>query len=1146
MKDGRRVAQAALATLAAVTMLLLAPALASAAPAITLASPAEGSYTNDSTPSFAGATDDTLDPVTLTIHEGNAAGPIVETPLALLSAVSETWEASAETSLPDGQYTAVAEQTNGLLEIGSASVTFTVDTKAPLVTLGSMPVWTKDSTPTLAGTAGTTVGDETSVLVTLYKGSVVGGTVVESLSTPVTAAKWSYTAAALPDGTYTAQAVQEDAAGNVGKSSAVTFIVDTTAPIVSINSATSPSKNATPELTGAAGVQAGDRSSVVVTVYSGSSTAGSVVQTKTLAPSGSSWSYLLSKLADGTYTAQAVQEDEAGNVGKSSAVTFTIDTTAPVLAIVEAPAAHTKSSTPALAGTAGTAAGDQTTVLLTLYKGSVVGGTVVEAASRPVSAAKWSYTAAVLPDGTYTAQAVQEDAAGNVGKSSAVTFTVDTTAPIVSLNSLTSPSKNTMPELTGTAGVLAGDRASIMVTVYSGSSTAGSVVQTKTVTPGGSSWSYLVSKLADGTYTAQAVQEDEAGNVGKSSAVTFIVDTTAPIVSINSATSPSKNATPELTGTAGVQAGDKSSVAVTVYSGSSTAGSVVQTKAVSPSGSSWSYLVSKLADGTYTAQAVQEDAAGNVGKSSAVTFTVDTAAPVISINSVPSPGKNQTPDLTGTAGVQTGDKASVLVTVYAGSSTAGTEVQTKTVVPSGSSWSYPASKLADGTYTAQAVQEDAAGNVGKSAAVTFTIETDAPTVSIEPVVSPSRDTTPTLTGSAGTKPTDEGATLRIYAGKSVAGVALEELPIVIEISGHWSHKTLPLPDGEYTARITQEDAAKNLGEDTITFAIDTKPPLLTLTSPANDAVVESARPTFGGTAGTAKGDHGSVGLKIYAGTSSAGTPVQTVSVATDESSWTTGSGGPSLANGIYTVVAEQTDTAGNASTSTATFAVGVPAPPPPSPPSPPTAAFQWFPATPHVGEQVSLVSTSTDADSTITGFSWSLAANLPFGPGEHVLTTSFASPGTRVVRLHVTDANGLTSEVAEPLSVAARPLTLMQPFPVVRIAGSASSSSIRITLFTVQAPAGATVSVACHGHGCPRKSQSLVLASKAKNREGTVLISFGRFERSLRAGAVLEIRVSKPGQIGKYTRFTVRRGKLPARTDSCLGPTGSKPMRCPS
>ncbi len=61
-----------------------------------------------------------------------------------------------------------------------------------------------------------------------------------------------------------------------------------------------------------------------------------------------------------------------------------------------------------------------------------------------------------------------------------------------------------------------------------------------------------------------------------------------------------------------------------------------------------------------------------------------------------------------------------------------------------------------------------------------------------------------------------------------------------------------------------------------------------------------------------------------------------------------------------------------------------------------------------------------------------------------------------------------------------------------------------------------------------------------------MLISFARFERSLGVGAVLEIKVSRTGQIGKYTRFTVRRGKLPARLDTCLSPDGVKPMSCPS
>jgi len=63
---------------------------------------------------------------------------------------------------------------------------------------------------------------------------------------------------------------------------------------------------------------------------------------------------------------------------------------------------------------------------------------------------------------------------------------------------------------------------------------------------------------------------------------------------------------------------------------------------------------------------------------------------------------------------------------------------------------------------------------------------------------------------------------------------------------------------------------------------------------------------------------------------------------------------------------------------------------------------------------------------------------------------------------------------------------------------------------------------------------------------GAAAIEFRRFERSLRFGVTLEILVSKPGQIGKYTRFAIRRGKLPARVDMCLDPAGVKPLVCPS
>jgi hypothetical protein len=80
------------------------------------------------------------------------------------------------------------------------------------------------------------------------------------------------------------------------------------------------------------------------------------------------------------------------------------------------------------------------------------------------------------------------------------------------------------------------------------------------------------------------------------------------------------------------------------------------------------------------------------------------------------------------------------------------------------------------------------------------------------------------------------------------------------------------------------------------------------------------------------------------------------------------------------------------------------------------------------------------------------------------------------------------------------------------------------------------------------KVQSVKVQSHAAKagRPTSPFVEFRRFDRSLAAGLVLEIRVSKPGVTGKYTRFAVRQGKLPLRTDACLSGMEAKPVGCPS
>ncbi len=899
-----------LAMLAALAVASAGTALA-AAPTLAIESPHSGISSKDQSLPFSGSTDDPLDPVTLAIYAGPAAaGTPVQTPTLLapveLGPLEGTWEIAPETPLAQGQYTAVAEQTNSEAETGtSAPVTFTIDTTPPAVSIEPVPTPTKDAEPTLTGGAGVEAGDEALVSVTIYKGASVGGTVAASESVAVSGSGWSYKAPHLSDGTYTAQASQSDEAGNVGKSAATTFTIDTTAPAVTIHTLASPTKNATPTLSGAAGVASGD-GAVTVTIYKGNGTTGKVAVSGGASVSAAEWSYKAAHLPDGVYTAQAEQSDEAGNLGKSAEMTFTVDTTAPAVTIDSVPS-PTNNATPTLIGGAGTASGDHTTVTVKIYDGTVVGGTVAQSASVTASGAEWSYKASHVADGTYTAQSEQSDEAGNVGKSSAVTFTVDTTPPAVTMSSVSSPTDNATPTLTGAVGVATGDVAAVTVTIYKGASVGGTIAASGAATMTVPKWSYESPHLADGIYTAQAEQSDTAGNLGKSAAVTFTVDTVAPPVTMNAVASPTNDSTPTLSGSAGVAAVDHPTVTVTIHEGSLT-GKVVASGGVPVSAGAWSYEAPHLADGTYTAQAAQSDEAGNVGTSSAASFTVDTTRPAVTMSSVTSPTNNATPTLTGAAGVAAGDDAAVTVTIYKGASVGGTVAASGGATIGSGTWSYKAAHLADGTYTAQAEQSDTAGNLGKSSAVTFTVDTTAPAVSTNSVSSPTNNAEPTLAGGAGVATGDDPAvTVTIYKGASVGGTVAVSGGATVSGSS-WSYKAAHLADGTYTAQAEQSDSAGNVGKSAATtFILDTAAPAVTIntvSSPTNDVT-----PTLSGNAGVATGDHASVTVTIYKGSTASGEVASTGSATVSAGTWSYKSA--HLADGKYTAQATQSDEAGN-------------------------------------------------------------------------------------------------------------------------------------------------------------------------------------------------------------------------------------------
>jgi hypothetical protein len=625
---------------------------------------------------------------------------------------------------------------------------------------------------------------------------------------------------------------------------------DTPRVTLSNPSAGSATNETQPTFSGSAGIAPGDSGSVTVELYAGSYASGTPMQTLT-APVGSDGSYSVqasSPLTDGIYTAEAQQSEASGRIGFSFANSFTVDTVAPVVSLTSpADGSSTNQTRPSFSGTGGLQRGDSGSVRVDVYAGSSATGTPVQTLTASVGSDGYSVPASsVLGDGQYTVRAHQSDAAGNVGFSSANTFTIDTVAPVVSLTSPANGGRTNQSEPTfnGTAGTLSGDSGSVTVDLYRGSSATGTPVQTLTASVG-SDGSYSVqasAALTDGRYTAQASQSDAVGNVGLSSANTFTLATVPPpTVSLNSPGDGSSidNAEPMFTGVGRTLAQDAPSVTVRVYAGSGASGTPIQTltAALAADGSYSAPASAALADGQYTAQAEQTDAAGDTGFSSANTFTVDTVAPVLTIES---PGNGTTdhyraPAFSGAAGAANGDQPQITITVYAGTNSSAPVVQTMTATASGGAWSAQSGALTNGTYTAVAEQTDLAGNTGSTSS-TFTLDATPPHTVI----------------SSGPPSTVESPSASFSFFATVEGSTFQcQLD-----GGGWSSCSSPvtysgLSDGQHTFQVRATDPWGNTDQSPAsqTWTIDTSPPHTVITSsPANPTRSTTATLVFFSTA----------------------------------------------------------------------------------------------------------------------------------------------------------------------------------------------------------------------------------------------------------------------------------------------------------
>ncbi|WP_338924372.1 BapA-related adhesin SiiEA [Escherichia coli] len=440
---------------------------------------------------------------------------------------------------------------------------------------------------------------------------------------------------ALAEGNYAVNASVSDRAGNTTSHSA-NFTVDTSAPVVSVNTVAGDdilnnAEQAVAQIISGqvSGASPGD----TVTVKLGTHVLTGIVL------ADGSWNVALDPavtrtLDRGANTIFVTVTDAAGNTGAASRA-ITLVGVSPLITINTVSgddiiSGAEKGAPLTLTGSTQQAETGQT-VTVTLAGQSFT--TTVQADGS------WSLTVPAaamgnLPDGAVAITASVTDLSGNTGNTSR-TITVDSQAPALSIDPLTADNIINAAEsgqdlpITGTTDAQPGQT----VTVTLNGQTYQGVVQ-----PDGT-WSVTVpaanvDALADGNATVTASVNDVAGNPTSVSRVA-LVDATPPVVTINPVATDNVINTPEhtqaqiISGTVtGAQAGD----IVTV-----TLNNMDYTTVVDGSGN-WSLgvpasVVSGLADGSYPVSVSVTDKAGNTGSQS-LTVTVNTAAPLIGINSI--------------------------------------------------------------------------------------------------------------------------------------------------------------------------------------------------------------------------------------------------------------------------------------------------------------------------------------------------------------------------------------------------------------------------------------------------------------------------------------------------------------------------------
>ena len=281
------------------------------------------------------------------------------------------------------------------------------------------------------------------------------------------------------------------------------------------------------------------------------------------------------------------------------------------------------------------------------------------------------------------------DTSGEYMATTTYRFILDTGGPILTLDALSN--HVILPTISGSSSY-----GSALVDIQI---TSSSITRTYQTTAASNVWSYTLlagDELSEGSYTVTASSTDQYNNRGAEVSGTFVIDTSAPTVSI----------------TSGTTDGGYTSSSPVSFSFDVTDATTTTTLCSwdDVAGACTSPATSTLADGSHTFSISATDAYNNTGATTTRSFTLDTAAPALAEVAVIATSTDTTPDYSFTS-------AEAGTLGFSGACSAATStigVGTTTIT---------FAELAVGSYSSCSLSViDAAGNTGTLAISPFAIE----------------------------------------------------------------------------------------------------------------------------------------------------------------------------------------------------------------------------------------------------------------------------------------------------------------------------------------------------------------------------------------------------------------------------------------